>query len=118
MTAEKTMNTQKARTVYTVTLFVLDAISIILAFILAYYLRRRIDWPDPLTSITPLVDYVGLIAIQLFTVMTTLLMSRHYYIPRAVSRIDQFYRVTLGVTLGTMMAVAVTAFVYKNNEAV
>lgn len=112
------MRAQKVRTLYTITLFFSDIILTAVAFILAYQLRVHISWPDELVTIVPLARYSGLLAVHILSIITVLLVSGHYYIPRAVSRVDQLYRVISGVTIGTMMTVAVVAFVFKNDEVI
>ncbi|MCA9969360.1 MAG: undecaprenyl-phosphate glucose phosphotransferase [Anaerolineales bacterium] len=112
------MRTQKARTIYTVTLFLADLVLAAVAFVLAYETRVSIAWPEPLETIVPLGRYGGLMAVQVLSILATFFLSGHYYIPRAVSRIDQLYRVVSGATLGTMIAVAITAFVFKNDTVV
>jgi hypothetical protein len=55
------MNNQKIRTTYTISLVILDALLIAVAFILAYQLRRIIPWPEELVNPSPIASYAGLI---------------------------------------------------------
>ncbi|MCB8968119.1 MAG: undecaprenyl-phosphate glucose phosphotransferase [Ardenticatenaceae bacterium] len=112
------MKNQQVRTIYTITLYFSDILLTAVAFILAYQIRIWFPWPDELTQIVPLSRYTGLLVVQVISIMTVLLLSGHYYIPRAVSRVDQLYRVIVGVSLGTMMSVAIVAFIFKNDEAI
>jgi exopolysaccharide biosynthesis polyprenyl glycosylphosphotransferase len=109
------MNTQKLRTLYSITLVVLDAFMVSLAFLFAYRLRMVIPWPGPLEAEIPLVRYLGLMAVQVSAVVITLFLYRQYYLPRALSRVDQLYAVSAGVSVGTVVAVAVSAFTFKNS---
>jgi exopolysaccharide biosynthesis polyprenyl glycosylphosphotransferase len=109
------MSTQKLRNIYSITLFILDVFLIAIAFILAYQLRVSVEWPDPLVHVYPLSSYAGLMLLQIITVVITLFLYKQYYIPRAVSRIDQVYYVFAAVSIGTLMAVAVSTFVFKGN---
>jgi exopolysaccharide biosynthesis polyprenyl glycosylphosphotransferase len=109
------MTTQKLRTVYSLTLVLLDALMVAVAFVLAYELRTLIPWPGALANDIPLNRYIGLLAVQVSAVVTTLFFYRQYYLPRAVSRVDQFYSVFAGVSIGTVVAVAVSAFTFKNS---
>ena len=109
------MNTQKLRTLYSITLVVLDAFMVSLAFLFAYRLRMIIPWPGPLEAEIPLVRYLGLMAVQVSAVVITLFLYRQYYLPRALSRVDQLYAVSAGVSVGTVVAVAVSAFTFKNS---
>ncbi|MCI0579431.1 MAG: undecaprenyl-phosphate glucose phosphotransferase [Chloroflexi bacterium] len=109
------MRTQKIRTVYSFTLVILDTVMVIAAFALAYWVRITIPWPGPLANEIALVRYSGLLLAQIIGVIATLFFYRQYYLPRAISRVDQFYSVFAGVTIGTMMAVALSAFTFKNS---
>ncbi len=110
------MTTQRTRTVYTFALFFSDVLLTAVAFLLAYQLRVRISWPDPLVNIAPLSRYSGLLVVHVLSVLSVLFFSGQYYIPRAASRIDQLYRIIAGVTLGTLVAIALTSLLYKNDE--
>ncbi len=112
------MKTQKLRTIYSVSLVLLDALLVVIAFILAYQLRINIPWPEELPNQIPLRNYTGLLIVYVLAVIITLFLYRLYYIPRAISRIDQFYVVFTGVTIGTMMSVAISTFVFKGSESV
>ncbi|MEW5986140.1 MAG: undecaprenyl-phosphate glucose phosphotransferase [Chloroflexota bacterium] len=109
------MTTPKARNLYSVTLVILDSLMVASAFIFAYYLRATIPWPAPLANTISLPRYVGLLLVQVAAVIIALFFYRQYYIPRAVSRVDQFYAVFAAVSIGTMMAIAISAFAFKNN---
>ncbi len=112
------MNTQRIRTIYTVSLVILDAILVSVAFVLAYQLRVNIPFPDELTNQIPLNGYAGLIAVQVVAIITALAFYRLYYIPRSLSRVDQLYHVIGGVTIGALMAVALSVFIFKGNDAI
>ncbi len=112
------MNTQKIRTIYTFSLLLLDGLMIVLAFILAYWLRVNIDWPGELANSYPLSSYFGFLLLQVVVILATLFYYRQYYIPRSVSRIDQVYYVIAAVTIGTLIAVALSSLFYKDNDAI
>ena len=112
------MSTQRIRTLYTVSLVILDSLLIGIAFVLAYRLRVSIAWPDPLTNQVPLADYAGLFVIQLVTIISILFLNRQYYIPRSVSRIDQIYYVFVSVSVGMLLALAVATIILRNNQAI
>ncbi len=112
------MSTQRIRTLYTVSLVVLDSLLIGIAFVLAYRLRVSIAWPDPLTNQVPLSNYAGLFVIQLVTIVSILFLNRQYYIPRSVSRIDQIYYVFVSVSVGMLIALAVATITLRNNQAI
>ena len=112
------MSTQRIRTLYTVSLVILDSLLIAIAFVLAYRLRVSIAWPDPLTNQVPLANYAGLFVIQLVTIISILFLNRQYYIPRSVSRIDQVYYVFVSVSVGMLIALAVATITLRNNQAI
>ena len=112
------MSTQRIRTLYTVSLVILDSLLIGIAFVLAYRLRVTIAWPDPLTNQVPLANYAGLFVIQLVTIISILFLNRQYYIPRSVSRIDQIYYVFVSVSVGMLLALAVATIILRNNQAI
>ncbi len=110
------MTTQKIRTIYTISLVILDAVLVGVAFILAYQIRQAVPWPDELALVVPLAEYAGLMVIQIVAVIAALFFYKLYYIPRAVSRVDQFYYVFSGVSIGTLIAVALSTFIFKSND--
>ncbi|MCP5095438.1 MAG: undecaprenyl-phosphate glucose phosphotransferase [Chloroflexi bacterium] len=112
------MTTQKLRTIYSISLVILDALLICVAFVLAYQLRVTVDWPEPLANVVPISRYAGLLIIQLVTIIIGLLVYRQYYIPRAASRVDQLYYIVGAVTIGTLMAVAISTFIFKSDSVI
>lgn len=112
------MSTQRIRTIYTVSLVILDAFLVAVAFVLAYRLRIVIDWPEPLANFVPLSAYSGLLLVQVISIVVALFFYRLYYIPRAVSRVDQFYYIFAAVSIGTMLAVAFTTFLFKGDRVI
>lgn len=112
------MTTQKLRNIYSFSLFLLDIVLIAVAFALAYRLRVAVQWPDPLNFVYPLSSYAGLMLLQITAVVITLFFYKQYYIPRAVSRVDQMYSVVTAVTIGTLMAVGISTFIFKSNKII
>lgn len=110
------MKTQQVKNIYAVTLILLDALLVGVAFILAYELRVSIPWPAPVENLAPLSSYLGLIGLQMVTTVAVLMFNRQYVVPRAVSRVDQFYSVTASVTLATIFSVAILAFIFKGTQ--
>lgn len=110
------MASQRARTIYSITLLLMDVILTAVAFILAYQIRVAIPWPDELATQEPLLSYSNMLLLQVISIVGVLLAMSQYYIPRAVSRVDQLYRVVSGVTLGTLITLALTTFIFKNDD--
>lgn len=88
------------------------------AFVLAYQIRVTFDWPDTLAHVYPLVSYGGLLFLQVTAIVIALFLYKQYYIPRAISRVDQFYAVFTAVTLGTLIAIAIATFVFKGDQII
>lgn len=107
------MKTQKIRNIYAISLMFLDAVLIVAAFVFAYQLRVAVPWPAEVENLAPLSQHLGLLLVQVVAVVVTLIFYRQYYIPRAVSRVDQFYSVFAGVSIGTIVAIAFSAFFFK-----
>ncbi|MFT5194202.1 MAG: exopolysaccharide biosynthesis polyprenyl glycosylphosphotransferase [Cellvibrionaceae bacterium] len=109
------MKKQTLRNWLTLTLVLTDAVMITVGFLLSYALRYSIPFPSPLKPDALLSSFSGLISISVGIVLFTLFFNRQYYIPRAVSRVDQFYSVIFSVTIGLLIAVALTVFVYSTD---
>lgn len=107
------MKTQRVRNIYAITLILLDAMLVMVAFVLAYQMRATIPWPAEAENLAPFSSYASLMVVQTLAVVLALLAKRQYYIPRAVSRVDQLYAVTISVSIGTVVTVAFSAFVFK-----
>ncbi len=110
------MNRDRVRRLLSILLVSLDAAAIILAFSLAYQLRSFIPLPAPSENLGVFSDYVPLLIIQLGAILTVFFFYRLYHLGRAASRVDQFYSVFGGISVGTLLAIAVASFVFKNNE--
>ena len=109
------MTKQQIRSLYSISLVFLDGLMVAVAFVVAYRLRERIPWPAPLVNETPISEYSALMFTLIFGILIVLFFYRQYYVPRAISRVDQFYAVFAGVSIGTMLAVAVSVFTFKNS---
>lgn len=112
-TRKEGMKTQHIRNLFVITLLVLDAVLVAAAFVLAYWLRATIPWPAEAQNMAAFGRYVGLLVVQVLSVIVSLAFYRQYYIPRAVSRIDQLYTVFGSVSIGTIISVAASAFFFK-----
>ena len=109
------MNRDRARGFLAVLLVLFDAAAIVIAFALAYLLRVVIELPSPSVNIGPFSDYVPLLVLQLIAILLTFFFYRLYHLGRAVSRVDQFYSVFGGVSVGTLLAIAIASFIFKNS---
>lgn len=112
------MASQRIRIIYTSSLVILDAFLIAVSFVLAYQLRTVIDWPEPLANVVPLAAYSGLLIVQVIAIVVALFFYRQYYIPRALSRVDQIYYVFAAVSIGTLVAIAISTLLFKNDRVI
>jgi Undecaprenyl-phosphate glucose phosphotransferase len=109
------MKGDKTKALFSSMLVISDALMTMAAFVLAYYIRREIPWPNPPRDLAPLRSYIGMLLIQVFSILLVFFIYRLYHLRRAVSRVDEFYAVFGAVSIGTMMSVAITALTFKNN---
>jgi exopolysaccharide biosynthesis polyprenyl glycosylphosphotransferase len=106
---------RKARLLFVISLVVLDVSAIALAFYLAYRLRQWIKWPTPPLNIGPFQNYIGMMVVQIVTMITVFFFYRLYHRPRALSSIDEFYSLFGAVSVGTLVAIALSSFLFKNS---
>ena len=109
------MKTERIKALFATMLAVNDALMTAMAFVLAYYIRIRIPWPNPSRGLEPLRSYAGMLAIQVASILIVFFFYRLYHQRRAASRVDEFYAVFSAVSIGAMLSVAVTALTFKNS---
>jgi exopolysaccharide biosynthesis polyprenyl glycosylphosphotransferase len=98
----------------TAMLIVADMVWMAMAFYLAYYMRQAIPWPTVPERIGPFRDYAGMLLIQILSVMSVLVFYGLYREQRARSWVDEAAAIAGAVSIGTLLAVAFTSFVFKN----
>lgn len=86
-----------------------------LAFLLAYRLRRDVPWPTPAADMDDLTKYASVLLIFVGSVLAVFFLFRLYHLPRASSRVDEFYAIVSGTTVGTLLGVAVSSLSLKNS---
>lgn len=107
------MSNDRFRTLDSIALFVLDALFVVISFFLAYQLRRLLPYPEPLVVDIPLSTYYRMYAVQLVCVLFVLFLNRQYYVPRAPSRVRQLYQIFTSVTVGVLLTIAISTFLFK-----
>ncbi|MBI4769808.1 MAG: undecaprenyl-phosphate glucose phosphotransferase [Chloroflexi bacterium] len=85
------------------------------AFILAYAVRISIPFPTEPVNVAGFDAYVGLLLIQVLAVVLVFFFYRLYHLVRATSRVDQFYAIFGGVSIGTLLAIAISSLSLKNS---
>jgi exopolysaccharide biosynthesis polyprenyl glycosylphosphotransferase len=109
------MDSRRFRTLFSISLAIVDTAMLALAFVLGHRLRLRVPWPSQAADVGPLSDYGGVLIIFLLSVVGVLFVMRLYHLVRATSRVDEFYAVFGGVSLGTLLTVAVASLTLKNS---
>ena len=107
----------KTRTqlVFVLTLAFTDAVMASLAFLLAYWMRRRIPWPDEAQAMGSFPDYSGIVLVHVVSILVVFAFSRLYRLARMPSRIDEFYSIFAFTTVGTLVGVALSSLLFKNS---
>jgi len=104
---------RKADALFAFSLVISDLIIVASSFYLAYWLRQLIAIPPPV-EISPFVDYLGMMAIQILTMLILYFFSRLYDVKRSMPRLDEFYRIFAATSIGTVITIASTTFLFKN----
>lgn len=90
-----------------------DVATSAMAFVSAFFLRQVIPWPRLAGEVGPFVEYLPMLVIHTFSIVLVFFFARLYNLQRA-SRIDEIYGVVAGVTVGTLMGVAVAALTLQD----
>ncbi|MCO5176362.1 MAG: undecaprenyl-phosphate glucose phosphotransferase [Thermomicrobiales bacterium] len=90
------------------TLFLTDAIALVVAFFCAYQLRDIVGIPNTFSH-PPRETSALLISIATGSILIVLAISGSYRHQRAASRMDQAYRIISQVSLGLLLAIAATS---------
>ncbi len=109
------MDSRRFRTLFAFSLVVVDAATIAAACLLAYRLREQIQWPTEAVELDPLPTYGAVLAIHVAAVVFVFFLFRMYHLVRATSRVDAFYSIFGGMSVGTLLSVALTALTLKNS---
>ena len=96
-------------------LLVSDVAMLSLGFVLSHRLRRLIDWPYEATELDRLLVYLPVMGLFVACNLLVFFVLRLYHLVRATSRVDEFYAVLGGVTIGTLLTVAVASLTLKNS---
>jgi len=103
-----------ARPVFTFSLVWMDLVAMVLSFYVAYRLRQAIQWPTAPEHIGRFREYLGMIAVQVSFVLGVMVFYGLYRERRARSWVDEGAAIAGAVSIGTMLGVAATSFLFKN----
>jgi len=102
---------QRSSVFFTLTLVATDVLMAGLAFYTAYLLRLQSDYQNISLDFR---TYWGMMAIQIVSITVIFFFYRLYHRHRALSHIDEFYLIFGSGSVGTIVAIALISFVYKN----
>jgi Undecaprenyl-phosphate glucose phosphotransferase len=105
---------RRTDTAFALILIFNDLLIFILAFYVAYWLRQNVPIPPPV-SIAPFSDYLGMMVIQVVVMPSLYFFSRLYDVQRSMPRLDEFYRIFAATSIGTVVTIAATTFLFKNS---
>ena len=102
---------RKDKAILGIALALTDAIMVALAFYASYHLRLRTEH----VNIGPFHDYLGMMAINVVSVLLVLFTAKMYHRQRAISHVDELYAVFSSVTMGTILSIAAISFLYRED---
>jgi exopolysaccharide biosynthesis polyprenyl glycosylphosphotransferase len=103
----------KGTVLFAVLLVIIDMVMMFLAFVFSYYLRLRTEELSP-ADIGSLGNYLGMIVIQVLTLVGVFFFAKLYHRQRGLSHVDEFYSVFVAVSVGTIMSVAFNSVIIRN----
>lgn len=92
---------------------VLDALLINLGFVLAYWVRYNLQWPETVIPehFKPLRTYLPMMALLTALLLAAYGSQKVYFHPRGRSTLDELYALFSGTLTGLMLLIVVTYFV-------
>ncbi|MDY6874727.1 MAG: undecaprenyl-phosphate glucose phosphotransferase [Chloroflexota bacterium] len=107
----------KTRTqlIFVLTLALTDAVMANLAFLVAYWVRRWIPWPNEAQAMGSFSAYSGIVLAHVVSILVVFAFTRLYRLTRMPSRVDEFYSIFASTTVGTLMGVALSSLLFKNS---
>lgn len=100
---------RKTELFFTSSLAFLDALMTALAFYLAYNLRLLTEH----TNIGPFPQYLGMMLIQVISLLLVFFFNKMYHRKRMLSYIDELSRIFMTVSVGIIVTIAVISFLFK-----
>ncbi|MEA3344823.1 MAG: undecaprenyl-phosphate glucose phosphotransferase [Chloroflexota bacterium] len=104
------MSRRRVRLIFGTLLFLTDAAMMSLAFYLAYRLRLLTEYQQ----IFPFPYYLGMLFIQVATLLTLFFFAKLYHRQPALSRIDEIYTIFGNVSVGVIISFAIISFLYRH----
>jgi exopolysaccharide biosynthesis polyprenyl glycosylphosphotransferase len=109
------MTARRFRTLYSLGLVLIDIALLVMTLYTAFKLRFQIDWPtDAVDMPSRFLPYAtSVLPAYVASIVAVFFFLRLYHVPRATSRVDEFYSIVAGLTFGTLLFVAVIALTFK-----
>lgn len=102
---------RRASSLFTLSFITIDALMTGLAFYGAYILRLQSDHQNISLDFR---TYLGMMLVQIVSIIVTFFFYRLYHRGYAPSHIDEFYGVFGAGSVGAIISVALISFIYKN----
>jgi exopolysaccharide biosynthesis polyprenyl glycosylphosphotransferase len=106
---------RKINLLLAVSVVVMDGLMTALAFFLAYWLRLWINIPSPPVNIQTFYNYLGMMTVQVLTMLTVFFFSKLYHLKRGISRLDELSIIFAASSIGNIMSIAFTSLLFKNS---
>lgn len=103
------------RTIIIISLLIADLFSITLGFYLAYRVRLAVPIPDPAQGVSRFLSLAPLLVVQAVSIITAFFFARMYHRNRTRYSTDELQAILSGVSIGTLISIAVSAFTFKAN---
>jgi len=97
---------------FSATLIISDLLMSGMAFGLAYRLRLL----TPHEGMLPFSNYVGMMIVHVLSIVIVFFLNKSYHQRHPESHLDEFYSVCGNVFLGTVTAIALISFLFKNHQ--
>ena len=87
----------------------------VVAFILAYWMRQWIPWPEPAQDMGPIIAYWSILLLHTASVVVAFAFSGLYRQVRSLARVEEFLGIFVSSTVATLMGVALDSLFLKNS---
>jgi len=105
---------RRADALFVFLLVIHDALMVALAFYMAYFLRQVVAIPPPV-NIAPFSDYLAMMIVQVIVMLVVYFFTRLYDLKRSLPGLDELYRIFAATSIGTIVTIALTTFLFKNS---
>ncbi len=116
VTNRKTWTAERVEALLQTLLISIDVVMLVLAFVLGYYARANLPFPElPVDSPPELAEYYPILLIHTLTILVSFYFSRMYHMKRAINRFDVGLVIAQNVSIGTFLAIAIETMALKNS---